>query len=895
MKWWRRFGSPGIGGRLTLGFGALAGVTLLVVGLFTLAGYRVTRDIDLTERVREPAALASTQAQTSLLRMQLHLRGYLVLGDPQHIAQYQVARQEFERNLTVLQEMSGTWPESDAARSLQELTESYRRWAQIPPRLFELHDNPLKNRPAVRLTRELQSRRVLILDSLSRVIELQKAREDSKANREVMADLLRFQSSFDAMATNLMAFGASGDLNFQLSYGPQLSINAAAWNSLSSQRSRLNAQQQALFATISRARAEITELALQIIAVVNGEHAYEDLYLYRTQAAPQAEALLERLSELAEFQQAQLGGSLARARANLAGARWAAGLGGLLAVVIAVALAYTFRRSIVQPLQGLTGVAERVTAGDLAARVAVESQDEMGVLATSFNTMTQRLANAIAHLETLFAEAQRARSAAEVANRAKSSFLANMSHEVRTPLNSVLGYAQILLREPGLSERQLNAVQNIRSGGERLLGLVSEVLDLARIEAGKVELHLQPVDLLQLLRDVSGIVGAHAGQKGLRYACEAAPDLPAWVRADGRRLRQVLLNLLNNAIKFTEQGCITLRVHCLESPRDSQARVRFSVTDTGIGIAPEQLSMLFRPFEQAGELQAKYGGAGLGLAISQQLAGMMGGRIDVESTPGHGSEFRLDLDMPVVVAEVAADKGPAAKRLVTGYRGPRRMLLIVDDAVVNRSTLVDFLSPLGFEVHQADNGEAALAQARALRPDLILMDVVMPVMDGLEATRRLREDRALHDVPVIALSASAAAANEKEGRDCGADAFLSKPIDLDELLAEIGRLLHLEWIGEARGPMPADEARAKAPLVSPPVDELDVLYQMAKVGNMRSLMARADYLVALDETYRPFAQRLQQLAAGFQSKAILAWMIDLRRAGGSAISPTGSEADPYAH
>ena len=877
MKWLPGFRTRGIGARLTLGFGTLAFVTLLVVVLVLIGGYRVVGDIDLTEDVREPAAVASAQAQASLLRMQLHLRGYLVLGDPQDIAHYHAARTVFEGSLATLQEMSGRWPQADAARSVQELVDSYRRWAELPQRLFELHDNPLKNRPAVRLTRvDVQSRQVLILDALSRIIGMQRARVDTAANRKLLSDLLHFQSSFDAMATNLMAFGASGELNFQLSYGPHLAVNATAWHSLLNQRSQLTAEQQQLLGTIGTARSEIGELALQIIAIVNGDRAYEDRYLYRTQAAPQAEAMMERLSRLAAFQQDQLSSSLASAREALAGVRWAAVLGGLLAVVIAVMLAYVFRRSIVVPLHRLTGVAERVAAGDLAARAEIESKDEIGVLATSFNTMTQRLADAIGHLQTVYAEAQRAKSAAEVANRAKSSFLANMSHELRTPLNAVLGYAQMLLREPGLGDRQQAGLETIRRGGEHLLSLIGEVLDFARIEAGKVELYLVPVDLRQLLRQVKEVIGVSAGQKGLVYLYEADPDLPAWVRADARRLQQVLLNLLGNAVKFTEQGQVTLRVQRLANADEHHARLRFAVVDTGIGIASEQLPLLFQPFEQAGEARPRVGGAGLGLAISQQLVGMMGGRIAVDSAPGRGSQFCFDLDLPVVVAEAPADKVAASHRMITGYRGPRRMLLIVDDVPVNRDTLVDFLSPLGFELHQADNGEAALAQARTLRPDLIVMDIVMPVMDGLEATRRLRADQALRDVPVIALSASATAVNEEDALSRGANVFLSKPVDLDLLLAEIGSLLHLEWTGEAREPAPGDETKAE---VVPPAMELDVLYQMAKAGNMRSLMARADYLVELDEAYRPFAQKLRQLAAGFQSRVILNWMGDLRRAG----------------
>jgi hypothetical protein len=213
----------GLGGKLTLGFGALACVTLLVVALVFVAGRRVTADIDLTEGVRRPASLASTQAQANLLRMQLHVRGYLVLSDPHDIEQYHEARRSFEASLSALQAMAGTWPEADAAASVNALTEGYGRWAKLPPQLFELHDNPLKNRPALRLARvEVQSRRVSILEGINSIIELQEARISDAVQREVLADLLGFQTSFDAMATNLMAYGTSGELSFKLAYGPQL-------------------------------------------------------------------------------------------------------------------------------------------------------------------------------------------------------------------------------------------------------------------------------------------------------------------------------------------------------------------------------------------------------------------------------------------------------------------------------------------------------------------------------------------------------------------------------------------------------------------------------------------------------------------------------------------------
>jgi len=392
-----------------------------------------------------------------------------------------------------------------------------------------------------------------------------------------------------------------------------------------------------------------------------------------------------------------------------------------------------------------------------------------------------------------------ARHAAEAANRAKSEFLASMSHELRTPLNAVLGYAQLLTMGGDLSPRQARGLDAIHQSGKHLLALINDILDLARIEAGRTELHPEPVALAGFLQTVVSLMQVKAQEKHLAFIFEPGPGLPPAVMADERRLRQVLLNLLGNAIKFTDQGTVTLRASA--QPRaDAQVLLRLEVEDTGVGMRPDELDRIFEPFQQVGDVRRRSGGTGLGLAITRALVNDMCGQVQVSSEPGRGTCFRVELPLPVAQPAEAVPGEPAG---LPSYLGPPRRVLVVDDVAANRALMCDFLTNVGFDVAQASDGNELLAAARRFRPDLILIDSVMPALDGMEATRQLRRDPELARVPVIAVSASATAEHRTACLQAGVNVFLAKPVSLQTLQAHIGEQLGLQWVrpspGGARG------------------------------------------------------------------------------------------------
>jgi PAS domain S-box-containing protein len=465
-----------------------------------------------------------------------------------------------------------------------------------------------------------------------------------------------------------------------------------------------------------------------------------------------------------------------------------------------------------------------------------------------------------------------AKARAEAANREKSRFLANMSHELRTPLNAVLGFSRLLKNGSDLTPHQQETLDIIVRSGEHLLNLINNVLDMAKIESGRMALEESEVDLHQLLHEMQSLMGVGAAEKGLHFALERAPELPRFVAVDAGKLRQVLLNLIGNAIKYTDSGGVKLRGRLARRDGSETVQVRFEVEDSGPGIRQEDAERIFLPFVQLGDQAPAQTGTGLGLAICKQYVELMGGQIGVAGEPGKGSVFHFTI--PVTVLPSVAEPGEETRHgrilgLVEGQ--PRYRLLIAEDQQDNRLLLRRLLNPLGFELREASNGQEAVTLFEQWHPDLIWMDIRMPVMDGLQAVRRIRANKAGADTKIIALTAHALEEERGPIMAAGCDDLVRKPFREQELFDALARHLGLRFIYDQA---PGHQGMEDGPGLSLRPEQWDALppqlLQDLRQAALELDTARTQALIGqVTELNAPLGRALDRLASQLDYKRLL--------------------------
>ena len=551
----------------------------------------------------------------------------------------------------------------------------------------------------------------------------------------------------------------------------------------------------------------------------------------------------------------------------------------LLALLLATGLGIITSNWIAKPIHRLNKASEAIASGDLEQSIPDSPVQEIGTLAKSFNVMSQQLNDSYQSLEQRVqdrtAELVIAKEKADVANQAKSTFIANMSHELRSPLNAILGFSQIMTRSQTLNPEHQESVGIISRSGEHLLTLINNVLDLSKIEAGKITLNENNFDLYRLLDDIHDMFQMKAEEKNLQILIEYDPNLPRYVRTDDVKLRQVLINLINNALKFTPDGGVSVRVSNREQTSEvldtNYHSIHFEIEDSGAGIAEEELGNLFEAFTQTATGKQAQEGTGLGLPISRQFVGLMGGEIAVKSQVGQGTTFLFDIQVTEVEASEIASQQPSRRVIALEPNQPRYRILIVDDKPTNRQLLMRLLSPLGFELKEAINGQEAVDICQRWEPHLIWMDMRMPVMDGYTATKTIKAHSQGQATAIIALTASVLEEERAVVLSAGCDDFLRKPFRESEIFKAMNKHIGVTYIYEDITPKNTEGTRTRELLTAEAIGALpaELLAQLQE-----AVMFSDEYLIAtlvkqIAAQNEPLAQAIEVALHNFEYEKVL--------------------------
>lgn len=559
--------------------------------------------------------------------------------------------------------------------------------------------------------------------------------------------------------------------------------------------------------------------------------------------------------------------------------------------LITLLLSYLLQKFISKPILNLAETARRVSKDkDFSLRVKKVYNDEIGVLFEDFNHMLEalylvnkelnehkeHLGKLVNHrtlaLKKANLELGSSKEKAESANIAKGEFLSSMSHELRTPLNGIMGYAQILKNTGNLEPQQFEQVEIIHNSGKHLLSLINEILDYSRIEAHKVELQIEEFCLTDLIRHVMNIIRLRAEQKDLLLELDKQSEIPDFVRGDEVKIRQVLINLLNNAVKYTKSGKIILRIHFDETKAHN---LNIAIEDTGVGIPKNQMTRIFEPFTQIDKEVKFIEGTGLGLAITSKLIKLMEGSLSVESEENKGSIFNVGLKLPVVTEK---PKEHQFDSNIIGYKGERLNILVVDDNLTNLSLLVSCLEPLGFVVHSAQSGQLAIQQFKQHKPQLILMDLFMPQMNGKQTIDALKELPEWNQCKIIGVTASVIKGKEQIDFITNCNGHLEKPIEINDLLSVIKKLLSIEWLAEdiLDSTKKKNHQLTHKSIKKPEVSVCDAIVKYAEIGDFESITNELNKLEAIGTEYYNFIHSIRTLISSYRSEAIINFINNLK-------------------